>query len=472
MSLLSSRSVAPSPTRLFGAAAIATMIAANPALAAPITYSVNEPIGSGDAVGTIQTDGTLGTLAKGNIVSWNLQVNGAGASTTLVSDGTSTVLLEGIDLTATPTELLFNFSGTDGGYFAFQANNPGVFSGNKYVCFNSTSNVCKPGASAVPASVFDATAQFQAMSGNQVIGVAQGGASTPLSALEASILALSRSRTGQMLLNQLESQLLLGLNEQVSCGNCGGVGMGFGSFNLSGHGRYALSKEWTVMGGVDLGQYQQRDANVNLNAGFAASLQWDPDVGPSRPYASAGVSAALQDTRYSRSYAMGSKTAVGVGKARNYDVAVYGELGWVDRITPIDEAALYLSYSRTWQIVGGYAEGSGPNNPLGAVVPGGTDVMESAGVHGQITHLFGRRIEAGINGGLNWAFNSTSGLDAKIAGGSFTVAQPQFITYEVGGRVGVRVKERLTLDLFVNGILAQRDIGSSVHGGFGARWDF
>jgi len=456
--------------RLASSAAIAAMIAGSPALADPTTYNVNEPIGAGSVVGQIQTDGNTGVLSKADIIGWSLIVNGAGASTALVSDGSSTVLLQGNDLTATPTQLLFNFSGTGGGYFAFQANNPGVFSGNKYVCFSNNNNVCKPGESAVPASVFDATATFASRSGNQVI--AQVGGPSANAALAASIQALAQSRAAQMLLNQLQSQLLLGLNEQVSCGNCGGVGMGFGSFSLSGHGRYALNKEWTVMGGVDLGQYQQRDADVNLNAGFAVSLQWDPDVGPSRPYASAGVSAALQDTRYSRSYATGSTTNVGVGKARDYDVAVYGELGWVDRITPRDEAALYLSYSRTWQMVGGYAEASGAGNPLAAAVPGGTDVMESAGVHGQITHLFGRLIEAGLNGGLNWAFHSTSGLDAQIGGASFPAAQPQFVSYEVGGRVGVRVQERLTLDLFVNGILAPRDIGSSVHGGVGARWDF
>lgn len=468
MSLLSS-TAAHSLARLASSAAIAAMIAGSPALADPITYSVNEPIGSGDVVGQIETDGTLGVLSKADILSWNLQLNGAGASTTLLSNGTSDVLLQGIDLTATPTQLLFNFSGTDGGYFAFQAT-PGLFSGNKYVCFSNHNNVCAPGASVVPQGHLDPSAIYVAMSGAQVIGVAQG--SSANAALEASILALSRSRTGQMLLNQLESQLLLGLNEQVSCGNCGGVGMGFGSFALSGHGRYAINKEWTLMGGVDIGQYQQRDADVNLNAGFAASLQWDPDVGPSRPYAAAGVSAALQNTRYRRSYANGSVTAAGVGKARNYDVAVYGEVGWVDRITPRDEAAAYLSYSRTWQMVGGYTETTGAGNPFGAAVPGGTDIMESAGVHGQITHLFGRRVEADLNGGLNWAFHSTSGLNAQIAGGSFAGSQPQFVSYEVGGRLGIRVKERLTLDFFVNGVLAPRDIGSSAHGGFGARWDF
>ena len=54
-----------------------------------------------------------------------------------------------------------------------------------------------------------------------------GGASAN-AALQASIEALAQSRAAQMLIAQLESQLLLGLNEQVSCGNCGGGGVGCG----------------------------------------------------------------------------------------------------------------------------------------------------------------------------------------------------------------------------------------------------
>jgi len=456
--------------RLAPATALAALLGAGPATADNVTYQVNDPVGAGSIVGDITTDGKQGVLASGDIVDWTLALNGNGATFNLTK-ADSQLVLQGSDLTATPTQLLFNFSVGDGGMVLFQASNPGVFTGFHYVCFNTTNPACNPGTSIVPAKNTDSSAIYVAESGNQVIGVAQSPSAN--ADLPASLQALARSRTSQMLLAQLQSQLLLGLNEQVSCGNCGGVGAGFGSFALSGHGRYAINKEWTLMGGVDVGQYEEKGADVTLNAGFAAALQYDPDTGPSRPYLEAGVAAGLQNARYTRSYAIGAALMKGVGRARDYDVSLYGEAGWVDRISPRDEAAVYLDYSHAWQMVGGYAEGAGVDNPLAAVVPGGTDTMDQAGVHGQYTRLLNRRVEIGLNGGLDWAFHATSGLKAGfVGGGQIAGAQPQFVSYEVGGRLGIRMSHKLTLDLFVNGELAPRDIGSSVHGGFGMRWNF
>ena len=101
------------------------------------------------------TDGKSGVLSAADIVDWNLRVERVGASTALTSvGGASAVLLQGADVTATSTKLLFNFSGADAGYLLFQAT-PGVFSGTKYFCVDTTSGVCKAGASVVPGSVFD-----------------------------------------------------------------------------------------------------------------------------------------------------------------------------------------------------------------------------------------------------------------------------------------------------------------------------
>ena len=40
--------------------------------AAPITYNVNQTIGAGSVVGTVETDGTLGVLGTANFIAWNL----------------------------------------------------------------------------------------------------------------------------------------------------------------------------------------------------------------------------------------------------------------------------------------------------------------------------------------------------------------------------------------------------------------
>jgi len=456
--------------RFLASAAVAAM-AVGPCAAGDITYTVSQTVGAGSLKGQIVTNGDTGVLSSADIVSWNLQVNGVGASTTLTSIGaTSAVLLQGGDLTATSSKLLFNYSGTDSGYFGIQAT-PGLFSGNKYFCVNTNNSACKPGESVVPGSVFDPSAQFALFSGDQVIGTA--GPVLPDAALEASVLALVRARIAQILVDQLESQLLVGLNEQVNCGNCGGADAGFGSFALSGHGRYALTPEWTALGGVDVGQYRQKGADVDLNLGFAGAIQYDPSgLGSSRPYAEVGINGALQNTRYDRAYPDSAGVATGSGSTRDYDLSANAEVGWVDRVTPRDEAAVYAAYSHTWQIVGGYAEQVGVDNPFNAVVPGGTDNMDVASLNAQYTHLFGNRVEADLNGGADWAFSSQSGLRPVVAGVQVAEAQPAFVYYQVGARLGYRLSRNTTADVFVNGILGPRAIGSSAHFGFGARWSF
>jgi hypothetical protein len=456
------------------AAAVAAGLGAAPALAqTDITYNVDQTVKSGSVVGQIVTDGALGVLTKSDIVSWDLTVTGAGASTVLTSvGGQSGVLLVGADVTATSKYIYFNYSGTDGGYILFQASNPGFYSGQKYWCNNTTWYGCSAGASVVPqGSTAPSAIYATSFTGLQILGTAAP--SVPNYALFLSIIELAEARTAQMLVNQLESQLLLGLNEQISCSNCGGADANFGSAALSSHGRYALTKEWTLFGGADIGQYKQRGADVPLNVGFAAALQYDPaGFGPSRPYAVAGLTAAYQTQRYQRSYANGSVTETGSGSTQGGDFSGYAQVGWVDRVTPRDEAAAYVGYARTWQVVGAYAEGSGAANPFNATVPGGTDTLDTASLNGQYTHLFGRYIEADVNAGVDWAFNSHSGLRADIGDMQIGGAQPSFVYYQVGGRLGLRMSRRLTFDVFINGLLAPNAVGSSAHGGFGARWVF
>ena len=50
------------------------------------------------------------------------------------------------------------------------------------------------------------------------------------------------------------------------------------------------------MGGIDFGSYQQREALVSFTSGLAAAIQFDPaNMGPSRPYFEAGLTASLQN---------------------------------------------------------------------------------------------------------------------------------------------------------------------------------
>ena len=61
------------------------------------------------------------------------------------------------------------------------------------------------------------------------------------------------------------------------------------------------------------------------------------------------------------------------GRQRHRDrprsLAVFGRAGWVDRFTPIDEAAVYGDLGRNWMQTGGYTEMTSAVNPFPPLSP-------------------------------------------------------------------------------------------------------
>lgn len=149
--------------------------------ASNITYNINRTIGAGSVTGTITTDGNSGVLTSTDIVDWSLTlftpVQGSFSLFGPLSGNNSVVFTLGVDLTATPAQLLYDFSGSDLGVLGFQQ---GLFSGFHYYCDNTPSATfyCAQGESVVPISVFQLGWINVSQSGNQVIGTA-GGSSTP-----------------------------------------------------------------------------------------------------------------------------------------------------------------------------------------------------------------------------------------------------------------------------------------------------
>ncbi|HXB69074.1 MAG TPA: hypothetical protein VNY05_12565 [Candidatus Acidoferrales bacterium] len=98
--------------------------------AATITYGVSQTVGPGSLTGFIETDGTIGAIGTSNILDFNLLLNDG---TTTVNDHRSNSVFEviGSDLSATTTQLLFNFSGSDFGLVIFER---GGFVGANFWC--------------------------------------------------------------------------------------------------------------------------------------------------------------------------------------------------------------------------------------------------------------------------------------------------------------------------------------------------
>jgi len=90
-----------------------------------ITYSVNLTVGAGSVIGTITTDGTIGTLATSDILDWNLILNDGTTTVTLTGPPAPHISTEisGSDVTATATALSYNFSGPNFDFFIIEDNN-------------------------------------------------------------------------------------------------------------------------------------------------------------------------------------------------------------------------------------------------------------------------------------------------------------------------------------------------------------
>jgi hypothetical protein len=145
--------------------------AAEPSIASPVTYNVDQTIAAGSVIGTIQTDGATGVLGSTDITGWNLELNGLGASINLTNSN-SDVVVSGADLTASARDLSFNFSGAADSFLLFQI--PPIDSGNFYYCDAvTTASMCGfSGATVVPQNFFDPSTQNVSLTGNQIIGTA------------------------------------------------------------------------------------------------------------------------------------------------------------------------------------------------------------------------------------------------------------------------------------------------------------
>ena len=124
---------------------IPILFAALPALASPITYSINYASAGSTAMGTVTTDGTVGTLADANILAVNLTLfdpahvitvyDGPSSYQTTVPASTVNIsqdnpFIVGPDLSATGTGLFYNFADTSDSFAAFE-------SSTGYLCFSN-----------------------------------------------------------------------------------------------------------------------------------------------------------------------------------------------------------------------------------------------------------------------------------------------------------------------------------------------
>lgn len=131
---------------------LATLLLATTCGASSITYTVNRSVGLATVTGFVETDGTLGVLGAANFIDWNLFLQDGSSTYDLLgplSGNNSSAYVQGSDLSATATQLLFNFSGNDDGYFLIQYGF-GVHDGFHYYCDSTFSGTCLTGETVAP----------------------------------------------------------------------------------------------------------------------------------------------------------------------------------------------------------------------------------------------------------------------------------------------------------------------------------
>ncbi|MHB0770228.1 hypothetical protein [Bradyrhizobium sp. 5.13L] len=290
-----------------------------------------------------------------------------------------------------------------------------------------------------------------------------------------SIGGLANQRFNQMITNRVLGTVLLGVNEQVNCGDCVSAFGSAGSFSAGIHGRKALTNNLSLLAGIAYTHYEGGGYEITSAPIGAFALRYDfTDWGSSRPFFDVGtILTPWEKARYTRSYdtSLGPVSVTSSTNASNY--AVYGRAGWISRLSPRDEVAASIEVWQLWQRVSGYTDSAVAFNPFDASIATGTDRTSLVKIGGQWTHLFGSNIETNINGGWVQSFASHSGIVATVTGnGTVVPTMGNQGWFEYGGRLGFRVQKGWIVDLFANGTLGPQPVGNTIHGGVGLRINY
>jgi PEP-CTERM motif-containing protein len=155
----------------FGAFAIAAASAADATI-----YVANRTVGSTGSVSlSITTDDTVGALTPANILAFNIFVSD-GVNNFTLTEANSIAFAVGLDLTATATDLSFNYDGA--GYFIFRA----PLGGGPFLCLQAATpcfDFAAPGEGLEPVSP-DNVYEITRYTGTQIVAsVAEGGVPEP-----------------------------------------------------------------------------------------------------------------------------------------------------------------------------------------------------------------------------------------------------------------------------------------------------
>ena len=113
-------------------------------------YNLDWDVGVGSIVGTIETDGTIGTLQDGNILGFSIVAEDGVNTVTITPSNSFFANNVGTALSATADHLLFNFDAPGLQYWTAQ----GGPDNSTNLCFQSASGACNGSGSGIGLRIF------------------------------------------------------------------------------------------------------------------------------------------------------------------------------------------------------------------------------------------------------------------------------------------------------------------------------
>jgi hypothetical protein len=292
--------------------------------------------------------------------------------------------------------------------------------------------------------------------------------------VQNSVNSVAKAQQSQVITNRVLSSILIGATQQISCSSCGSGFGSLGSLAFGLQGRWGLSPNLTFIGGASYNQWSGQGIAVSDAPTAAGSLVYDFNWGSSRPFLQFGGGITpYENVSTTRAYPYGAGEAVGYSTAIDRNLSVFGRAGWLDRVTPIDEAAVYGDIGRNWMQTGAFSDATTQFNPYPESAPTGLDTLNIVRLGGQWTHLFNGVIEVNGSGAVAHSFGAGPGTFVNIYdfGPIAPGAVPNSTWFEYGARIGYRVNNNFAVDAFLLGT-AGGQVGDTLHGGLALRFSF
>ena len=169
---------------------------------------------------------------------------------------------------------------------------------------------------------------------------------------------------------------------------------------------------------------------------------------------------------FTRTYINGAGTATGVGKSNGGQGYIYGRGGLAFQMMPTDELGVSAEIGYQLLSGGSYVEPLTASNPFEAHVVDNEDRMVIGKLKAQWTHSFSDMVDFTLWGGPSTAFNKNVGLRVTVPGiGTLTPIDKRSTWGEYGVRVGFRVSNSVSIDVFANGIGGTQGVEDDIEAG-------